>query len=95
MQHEPDTVRLITETCICLHNLMRIRYPRSQNAALDTEDVNHQMIPGTWRSDTRLHEVASIRGPNCDSTAAKKQREYLRLYFNSPAGSVPWQDQML
>ena len=35
MQQEPDTVRLIVEACVCLHNLMR--NPALQNAGLDQE----------------------------------------------------------
>ncbi|XP_014667098.1 PREDICTED: uncharacterized protein LOC106808766 [Priapulus caudatus] len=88
MQHEPDTIRLIVEACVCLHNLMRLHYPTIQNAALDAEDVNHQLIPGAWRTDANMHELNNIRGNNRDTSVAKKQREYLKLYFNSPAGSA-------
>ena len=95
MQHEPDTVRLITEACICLHNLMRLRYPVIQNAAMDVEDANHDMIPGAWRADANIPEVNNVRGNNRDSAAAKIQRDYLKEYFNSPAGSVPWQNRMI
>ena len=42
-----------------------------------------------------MYDVDNSRGSNRDSTAAKKQREYLKLYFNSAAGSVPWQDSMI
>ena len=95
MQHEPDTVRLIVEACVCLHNLTRLRYPALQNAAMDMEDANHQVIPGAWRAGANMHEVDTMRVPNRDSIAAKRQREYLKLYFNSPAASVPCQDRTI
>ncbi len=95
MQHEPDTIRLIVEACICLHNLMRLRYPALQNAAMDVEDANHQLIPAAWRAIANMHEVDNMRGPNHDSTAAKKQREYLKLYFISAIVSMPWQVRII
>ena len=86
MMQDPDTVRLIVETCVCLHNLMRMRYPGLQNSQLDSEDDEHNIIPGSWRETVDMHEMEGVRGPNRDTVAAKKQREYLKLYFNSTAG---------
>ena len=95
MMQGPDTVRLIIETCVCLHNLMRRKYPALQNAQLDIEDDEHNLIPGMWRESVNMQDIDVVRGPNRDTIAAKKQREYLKLYFNSPAGSVPWQNRMI
>ncbi|CAG2190044.1 unnamed protein product [Mytilus edulis] len=95
MGQVPDTVSVIIETCVCLHNLMRMRYPNLQNVQLDMEDDLHNLVPGLWRANANMHEVNSVVGPNRDTVAAKKQREYLKLYFNSPAGSVPWQERMV
>ena len=95
MQHDPDTIAIIVEACVILHNLMRMRYPALQNGAMDAENTNHRIIPGSWRASANMYDVDNIRGSNRDSTAAKKQREYLKLYFNSAAGSVPWQDSMI
>ncbi|XP_014671660.1 PREDICTED: putative nuclease HARBI1 [Priapulus caudatus] len=94
MQQEPDTARLIVEACVCLHNLMRMRYPTLQNAALDYEDGYHDMVPGAWRQHANMHDVDQAKGPNRDSTAAKKQRECLKLYFNSAAGSVHYKTEV-
>lgn len=95
MQQQPQTARLIVEACVCLHNLMRMNYPTLNIAALDHEDANHDIIPGSWRSDAGMLDVERCGGTNKDTVAAKKQREYLKLYFNSFAGSVPWQDRMI
>ena len=89
MMQGPDIVRTVLEACICLHNLMRKRYPVTQNAQLDAEDDQHNVVPGLWRANANIHEVDAINGPNRDTVAGKRQREYLKLYFNSPAGSVP------
>ena len=95
MQQSPRVVRTLINTTICLHNLMRLRYPREQNAVLDAEDNQHNLVQGAWRQDANRHEVENIRGGNRDTLAAKKQRESLRLYFSSDAGSVPWQLDMI
>ena len=95
MQLLPEAVQDVVEACICLHNEMRERYPALQNAALDNEDENHNLIPGEWRQQANMHDVEQVVGPNRDTRAGKQLREYLKLYFNSAAGSVPWQDRML
>jgi hypothetical protein len=61
------------------------------------EDDEHNLVPGEWRQNANMHEIPQppMAGPNRDTEAAKRQRELLRLYFNSPAGSVDWQDGML
>ena len=83
-------------SCVCLHNLMRIRYPQLQNAAVDQEDNNHQVVPGAWREGRQMVEVeVRAQAPNRDTQLAKAQRTYLKHYFNSPAGAVPWQNDMI
>ena len=72
---------------------MRLRYPALQNAVPDQEDDNHQVIPGTLIDDTSLEDM-NILGGNLATRAATKQRHYLKQYYNSPAGAVPWQNDM-
>ena len=74
---------------------MRLRYPALQNAALDQEDEEHNVIPGAWRDGINLDEMHHIRGGNFTSRTAKRQRLYLKAYYNSPVGSVAWQDRMV
>ena len=95
MQQGPDVVRVIVEACILLHNIMRNRFPGVQNVLLDHEDEQHNLLPGQWRENANMREVYQAVGRNRDTTAAKRQREYLKLYFNSHAGSVPWQERMI
>ncbi|XP_046554431.1 uncharacterized protein LOC124263770 [Haliotis rubra] len=64
MQLMPNSVLDVIEACICLHNTMQDRYPKLQNAALDTEDENHDLIPGEWRQPANKHDVAQVVGPN-------------------------------
>jgi len=91
-EQSPDVVRKMVMAAICLHNLMRIRNPQGQNAALDREDDNHNLIPGEWRQNANMRDLHDVVGANHDTREAKRMRETLRLYFNSPAGSVPWQN---
>ncbi|XP_071177272.1 putative nuclease HARBI1 [Mytilus edulis] len=62
MGQVPDTASVIIATCVCLHNLMRMRYPNLQNVQLDTEDDLHNLVPGLWRANANMHEVNSVVG---------------------------------
>lgn len=95
MQHRPATVRLITMTCCILHNLMRIRYPRLQNNVADREANNGNLVPGAWREDRNMEDCENVRAPNVDHAAGKRIRNIYTHWVNSPAGSVPWQLDMI
>jgi hypothetical protein len=95
MQHSPENVRLIVEACVCLHNLMRMRCPAIQNVLLDTEDDNHSIVPGVWRQAGMMESLKKIKGQTRAGRIAKQQRAYLMHYFNSPVGTVSWQDKMI
>ena len=95
IKQDPCTVESIVQACICLHNLMRTRYPGLQNAALDQEDNFHAVIPSAWRNGRNVPEVENIVGGNRATRAAKAQRDYLKEYYNSPVGAVPWQLSMV
>lgn len=90
MQQKPTIVSSIVLACVCLHNLMRVRYPAMQNADLDLENRNHTVTPGAWRSNHTLQHIARTRG-NWQTQQAKAQRNYLSAYYSSPIGAVPWQ----
>ena len=96
MNQAPSTVRLIVKTCIVLHNLMRIRYPRLQDAQLDRpEGQNCQFMAESWRQGINLDDVHAAKGNNRLSKEGKKQRNLLKHWLNSPAGKVSWQDSMI
>ena len=95
MQHQPETVRLIVKACLLLHNLMRTRYPTLQNHLLDRELPDGEMEPGEWRTGRNLEDTVEVQAPNTASKDAKKQRNLIRHWCNSPAGSVPWQDRIV
>ena len=96
MPQSPSRVESVVLACCCLHNLMRLRYPQAQNALLDEEDpVTHDMVPGAWRDEVNLSTLDNIAGGNFATKTAKLQRLYLMKYYNSPVGSVPWQDNMI
>ena len=62
MRQEPETVTSIVMATMCLHNLMRIRYPSLQNATLDREDDEHHIMPGSWRQDGSLGDMEQVTG---------------------------------
>jgi hypothetical protein len=95
MNQKPDTVHAIVLACVCLHNIMRLRYPGDQNLLMDKEDDDHQVILGAWRDGVNMDDMQIPRGGNVDTFDAKQQRLYLKHYVNSSVGSVPWQNRMV
>ena len=74
---------------------MQMQYLALQKAALDQEDDNHQLIPGAWRDQADLAHMIHIGAGNPATKAAKRQRQYLKHYYNSPVGAVGWQEDMI
>jgi len=75
MPQKTKTVESLVLACCCLHNLMRIRYPTTQNNMLAHEDpVTHQVNPGAWWEAGEFAEMPphSIRG-NYATRRAKLQ----------------------
>lgn len=95
LRQEPETVVQMVLAAICLHNLMRTRYPGMQNRAFDQYDANQHVVPGAWRYGRQMPEMDNLGRGNRISAMAKAQRQYLTQYYNSPAGAVPWQDAMV
>lgn len=94
LQVDPVVAKTIVMACITLHNLMRIRYPGLQNQVLDCEGEEHQLIPGAWRNQGVLDDVANVTAPTQASREAKRQRVYLKHYY-STVGAVSWQRDMI
>ena len=95
MQPEPARVEAIVLAACVLHNILRDRYPSDQNLQLDREDPQtHDVMDGPWRDDEPLVALEN-RGGNTSTNPGKVQRLYLKDYYNSPVGRVPWQDRMV
>ena len=96
MQQHPETVKLIVTACMLLHNLMRKRYPALRNQQLDrAENLDSDYVPGAWRTGLDLKDTRVVTGCNTSSKEGKKQRNLIKHWTSSEAGSVPWQDRMI
>jgi hypothetical protein len=91
MMVHPDHAEMIVLACVCLHNLMRIRYPTAQNNLLDANGEEGRVIPGTWRTE-KLWVGLQVQKRQHTTVRAKQQRDVLKNYFMSTAGKVPWQE---
>ena len=90
----PEKAVSVTKACLTLHNLFRDRYGVN-NISVDEEDENNEVIPGQWRTDAIMHEVdTQLHAPRANA-AGQALRTTLQHYFNSDAGSVPWQLRIL
>ncbi len=74
---QSNTVNSIVLACVCLHNLMHMCYPGLQNALLDQEGEQYQVILGSWRNGANLQDVDNLVGGNRISRMSKKH-----VFFN-------------
>lgn len=90
----PDRAESVVLASCCLHNILRGRNP-TPNEGDEEDPMTHEVIPGTWRRDPPVG--IPIERVTCNTAArlAKEQRDYLKQYFTSPAGSVPWQESRI
>ena len=84
----------ISKACLTLQNLLCDRYGVAPHE-IDEEDENNEVVPGAWRMDAVMQEVENnLRAPRANA-GGQALRTILRHYFNSDAGSVPWQLRIL
>ena len=88
MAHDAPTVRLITLSCIVLHNIILRKYPHVQRRYI--EELNRTVQAGSWRDliteDHALEEIA----PNTATSEAKEIRALLKEWVYS-VGRLPFQ----
>lgn len=88
----PRTASKITQACLVLHNVIRDLNPALQNADLDVVQDDGDIVPGAWRQGAVLDNGDPARRGPRRNEAGKELRDYLKAYYNSPVGSVPWQE---
>ena len=92
----PEKVEIITLTCCILHNYLYT--PAESMDREDREDPeSHQVIFGEWRQEVCSSGMQPLgkQGSNNYSASAKEIRDSLCTYYNSTAGAVPWQNNMI
>ena len=95
MRQKPEIVTKVTLACCILHNILR-RNDKAHASLMDSEDADHNLVPGAWRLEGQLVDAGHIAAANNSSSAAGKlQRLYLTNYLNSNRGSVSWQERMI
>ena len=83
----PETVRDVVMTCVVLYNILKSQY-QGHHGGQEQGDDDDDVVPG----DCRLIGGAAGGGPDRNSAReAKRQRDYLKDYFNNEGG-VAWQD---
>lgn len=90
MHQLPENVESIVMAACVLHNLLSLRNPHP--FIPDPEDP--RAVGHDWRSGPTLDGVRGMAG-NTQTKQGKAVRMYLKEYYNSEAGSVPWQDDMI
>lgn len=91
MLHPPETVTNIVMACLTLHNVIRKRMPLVPGEVDDVNDEGN-LIRGLWRHGRQLTDGQRRQG-NQNMRQAKIMRDYLKDYYNSPAGAVAWQER--
>ena len=94
MNQSKDTITSIVLASCALHNIMRIRYPGVYHGIVDNEDEHHKLVPGQWRQGLNWQDMGELTAGNRDTQMGKKQRLYLKHYYNSPVGPTAWQNDM-
>ena len=73
LQQHLSTIEDIILCCICLHNLMCLRHPVLQNAAVDGEDGEGNFVPGEWRTGPQMQGVTNVYAGNLATRVGKQQ----------------------
>ena len=103
---DPENVDKLVQAAICLHNFIKQNednLPASQHRYVPLnfvdKEIDGQVIPGQWRNEVSqncsLRRASDQRrlGARNAKQSASEYREFIKDYFNSHIGSVPWQNE--
>ena len=100
-----ENIERFIRAAMVLHNYLRTEepgVPTSQQYVppgfVDLENSDGSVTPGTWRNETSGETgVTSIGrlGSNMSAKTVCEIRDNFANYFISPAGAVPWQDNII
>ena len=90
---EENIDAVVLASCV-LHNMLRNQVEGVQDLGDFVDPDNQELREGTWRSDPTVGQPLP-QSQQRATQAAKRQRECLKNYFNSPQGSVPWQNRSI
>ena len=90
----PDTTGDIVIACCILHNMLTDSNPNLKSIfpKLTVNFGNHEELQESCPYGKQFASLQSNRSHN-PINDAKVVRDYLRDYYNSPAGAVPWQEK--
>ena len=96
MPQLPETATGIVIAACLLHNLLITRCGTATGVTDREETETHTVVPGNWRRErfTPPPNLQAMRR-NTTNREAKILRDYLKNYYNSENGRVPWQDNMV
>ena len=77
-----------------LQDIMKVRYPQIHQGIADEEDDNHRVIPRQCRQGAFLQDIEDVVGGKRDTQVVKRQRLYLKYYYNGPVGATAGQRDM-
>jgi hypothetical protein len=87
---QPRKVDIIVLSCCAMHNMLRTMAPNKYGVNVGHENDTNQQDTNPSQLDQ-----ARVSGRRSATKSAKEYRDYLCQYFNSPEGSVIWQDGMV
>ena len=88
----------VVKASTALHNflLQEDRECYIQPGDIDREDENHGIIPGNWEYNEEKHCLVKLQnnlGNRTGSDSSRSVRDSIASYFQTPTGSVSWQDK--
>ena len=95
LEQGPDVVRLLVDTGVILHHLLtEDQLPCHCKCRGGPGGWGPQHHPWCLEGRPTGGEIPQPQAPNRDNRVGKVMRDYLKAYFNSEAGSVPWQERL-
>ncbi len=94
-RQKADTIRKLVLAAMTLHNLFIDRFPWAATMAMDHENEDGLLVPGSWRNGRQMDDIERVEGNqgNRETKTARNMRSTLKQYYNAPVGAVPGQER--